>query len=71
MRSINPPSISTSDNTCVDYVCVVTLGMQHQLDTTVEILDPLERDYDQLSYGELCYNCVAHREDSHPRFVVA
>jgi len=37
----------------------------------VEILDPLERDVDHSRYWELCYNYVAHMEDSHTRFVDA
>jgi len=35
----------------------------------VEILDPLERDCDHSSYGEIYYKCVAHREGSHPMFM--
>ena len=37
----------------------------------VEILDPLERDCDHLSYGEIYYSCVENREDYHPMFVDA
>lgn len=31
----------------------------------VEIMVPLERDCGYSSYIELCYDCVAHREESH------
>ena len=37
----------------------------------VEMLDRFERDCDQSIYGELSNNCVAHREDSHLRFMDA